>query len=387
MKISDPQIHYAMSLVKSIARARPGEMAESCGSALLAMAEPLAVRVDVHIEGIEPELFESGKSRDMDRIHQVISDYKLGNLRAERRFPDYLSVSTEDDRLLSIAVIKHLGNPVGLVIAVSDFKETPIFPLEESLYLTASQLGARIHSVLSPGSRNAMEITGRRLFTEITKKGVSGIAIVSIGDIDDWIVIGDTNDKLLSREAGLESRLIIDNIKSGDSVNKSILQQFWPGSGINCAYWTSELPGYIMAVGFSETKTVTKQTKTAIKSIIEKMSAADADYIIKSFEKLKADFNKLVKTERATAITETAVTVNHEINNPLTAILGNTQLMLMNEKELPEDIVTKLKTIERSAVQIRETTAKLMSIIEPVRAPYASGLDMIDIERSKKKED
>jgi signal transduction histidine kinase len=79
------------------------------------------------------------------------------------------------------------------------------------------------------------------------------------------------------------------------------------------------------------------------------------------------------------------VTINHEINNPLTAILGNAQLLLMAKDKLPPDIVSKLETIERSAVRIRETTSKLMSIIEPVTSSYVSGLEMIDIEKSKKK--
>jgi hypothetical protein len=57
----------------------------------------------------------------------------------------------------------------------------------------------------------------------------------------------------------------------------------------------------------------------------------------------------------------------------------------MNKDSLAPDIVSKLQTIERSAIKIRETTTQLMSIIEPVTGPYASGLEMIDIEKSKKK--
>jgi hypothetical protein len=57
----------------------------------------------------------------------------------------------------------------------------------------------------------------------------------------------------------------------------------------------------------------------------------------------------------------------------------------MNKDKLPKETVTKLQTIEKSAIQIRETTAELMTIIEPVRKHYASGLEMIDIEKSKKK--
>jgi signal transduction histidine kinase len=143
--------------------------------------------------------------------------------------------------------------------------------------------------------------------------------------------------------------------------------------------------GYHIAAGFEDKKFVNAGSAARVKEAFRRIIESDSEYLVKSFEKLKADFGRLVKSERAAAITETAVTINHEINNPLTAILGNTQLMLMAKDKLPADVVAKLQTIERSAIKIRETTTKLMSIIEPVTGPYASGLEMIDIEKSKKK--
>ena len=59
----------------------------------------------------------------------------------------------------------------------------------------------------------------------------------------------------------------------------------------------------------------------------------------------------------------------------------------MNKDKLTKETITKLETIEKSAIKIREVTDKLMTIIEPVRKHYASGLQMIDVEQSKKKSD
>ncbi len=387
MNTTEPGVLLAMSLIKGIARARPGELAESCGKALSAFASPLAIRVDIRIDGLDPETFESGKGSSIVRIRQAIDEYQLGNFNEGKRFPDYLSVTTEDDRLLYIALIKHLGEPVGLVAALADFDQSALFPMEESLYFAASQLAVRIQSILSPGSRNAGEITGRRLLRKLASSGVTGIALYSIGDPGDFTAINSIEDKIRRRSVELSEPPDPEKIKKDDALDSSMIDLLWPDSGIESAYWTADLPGYIMGIAFAGKRTPSRQTRTAIKSVIEETAVADTDYIIKSFEKLKADFANLVKSERAAAISETAVAVNHEINNPLTAILGNTQLMLMNESELPKDVVTKLKTIERSAVQIRETTGKLMAIVEPVRTPYGSGLNMIDIERSKKKEE
>ena len=94
-----------------------------------------------------------------------------------------------------------------------------------------------------------------------------------------------------------------------------------------------------------------------------------------------------VKSARLNAILETAAALNHEINNPLTAVLGNAQLLILQGQKLSPEVLEKLKAIEESALRIREVTMKLMKIIEPVTVEYASGMRMIDIEKSKKKED
>lgn len=83
--------------------------------------------------------------------------------------------------------------------------------------------------------------------------------------------------------------------------------------------------------------------------------------------------------ERLAAIVETAVTVNHEINNPLTAILGNVQLLLMKEDSLPEDLRKKLRTVEESALKIRSVTQRLLRITDARSVQYVQGTNMIEL--------
>jgi signal transduction histidine kinase len=86
-----------------------------------------------------------------------------------------------------------------------------------------------------------------------------------------------------------------------------------------------------------------------------------------------------INRERLAAILETAVTVNHEINNPLTAILGNVQLLLLKSEELDNELEAKLKTIEQSAMKIRDVTQKLMRLTTPKSTSYNDGTKMIDL--------
>lgn len=89
--------------------------------------------------------------------------------------------------------------------------------------------------------------------------------------------------------------------------------------------------------------------------------------------------NDILDKERLNAILSTAVTVNHEVNNPLTAILGNIQLLLMNKEGLDKELKAKLKTIEASALKIKDVTQRLMRMTSPRTVEYDNGTKMIDI--------
>jgi len=102
-----------------------------------------------------------------------------------------------------------------------------------------------------------------------------------------------------------------------------------------------------------------------------------------TLNKLKASQENLIQSERVAAITETSIAANHEINNPLFAILGQAQLLLRKYSEEDEDTIRRLKTIEESALRIACVTKKLANLADPVVKEY-SGLaaKMIDVDRS-----
>jgi hypothetical protein len=96
-----------------------------------------------------------------------------------------------------------------------------------------------------------------------------------------------------------------------------------------------------------------------------------------------ADIRK-AKTE---AIVETAVALNHEINNPLTAVLGNVQLLLIDRDKLDARTLRMLESIEAGALRIKDVTGKLMNVVEPQVTDYVSGVKMVDVNRSKSNPD
>lgn len=100
-----------------------------------------------------------------------------------------------------------------------------------------------------------------------------------------------------------------------------------------------------------------------------------------AFEKRGSDepSRDMIDRERLKAILDTAVTVNHEVNNPLQAIIGNIQLIKMKNKELDKQTLSKLDAIEESAMKISSVTQRLMRITTPRTTDYSDGTTMIDI--------
>jgi signal transduction histidine kinase len=56
--------------------------------------------------------------------------------------------------------------------------------------------------------------------------------------------------------------------------------------------------------------------------------------------------------------------LRHEVNNPLTGILGNTELLLARPDRLPPGAVERLRTIAELAVRLRETVRRLSNSCE-----------------------
>jgi PAS domain S-box-containing protein len=87
------------------------------------------------------------------------------------------------------------------------------------------------------------------------------------------------------------------------------------------------------------------------------------------------------EAENLKAVMLAAVTVNHEINNPLTAIVGNLFLL---RRELADtasaETLQRIDLAERSAHQIEEVARKLEQVSAIRRVRYLGDTDMLDLE-------
>ncbi|HEY3380237.1 MAG TPA: PAS domain-containing protein [Vicinamibacterales bacterium] len=92
--------------------------------------------------------------------------------------------------------------------------------------------------------------------------------------------------------------------------------------------------------------------------------------------------NELIRKERLALVGQMTIALNHEINNPLTAILGTAESMLFGGTLTPEQ-VTRVETIRTNSLRIVDVTRRLREIEEIHLTEYIQGGPMmVDLHAS-----
>jgi signal transduction histidine kinase len=101
-------------------------------------------------------------------------------------------------------------------------------------------------------------------------------------------------------------------------------------------------------------------------------------------EEIEKQHLRIVEMEKYQVLVQAAASINHEINNPLTTIIGNIDLLLMTKSDMDPQIKKKLIVVLEESRRIAEITKKLRNIKKVVTGNYLgkSGEKMIDIDSS-----
>ncbi len=92
----------------------------------------------------------------------------------------------------------------------------------------------------------------------------------------------------------------------------------------------------------------------------------------------RAAEDALARAQWLAGIGETALAVQHEINNPLTALLGNVAL-LTHELATPEEERQCIQVIAEQGTRIAGVVKRLATLREPKTVEYVRGSRMIDL--------
>ncbi len=201
-------------------------------------------------------------------------------------------------------------------------------------------------------------------------------------------ILEDQYDVITAVEAGEAISLLTRNL-----VDLVVLDLMLPGvSGLSLCREIKEL-GKDRRVPI-----IVLTSRTDLETKVEALEAGADDYITKPFHekellirikvqlRIKDLHRELIKTERLKAIVETAISANHEINNPLCAILTNAELiMALPHIQGDPEAMTFLTHIFNNAQRIEKTIQKMANLIQPVISEYLPGISMLDLTRSEAK--
>lgn len=77
---------------------------------------------------------------------------------------------------------------------------------------------------------------------------------------------------------------------------------------------------------------------------------------------LTASQDQVIASERLAAVAELAASVNHQINNPLSVIVGHAQCLGLEEKQLSDRCRERLERIVSAALKIGEVNRRLLNV-------------------------
>lgn len=78
-----------------------------------------------------------------------------------------------------------------------------------------------------------------------------------------------------------------------------------------------------------------------------------------------------------------SVTLGHELNNPLQAILFNSEILLGAVESLPPELAESARVIHDMAVRCGDVVHRMTHLAELVFVHYAVGMPMVDVDQSR----
>ncbi len=100
-------------------------------------------------------------------------------------------------------------------------------------------------------------------------------------------------------------------------------------------------------------------------------------------EEIHTFYTRALRNERMAAIGQFAVAIRHEINNALTAIVTESQLLSDQGSSLTEDQKESAQSIHESAMRIATNVRKITNLADAPVTTYTGEIMMVDLAAAK----
>jgi signal transduction histidine kinase len=103
-------------------------------------------------------------------------------------------------------------------------------------------------------------------------------------------------------------------------------------------------------------------------------------------EQLHGYYKRVLDSERMVAVGQLAVAVQHELNNALTVVVAESQLLRVEQANLTSEQRESITAIYEAASRMSEHVKKLGKLAEAPVVTYDGDIKMIDVKGAKEKE-
>lgn len=100
-------------------------------------------------------------------------------------------------------------------------------------------------------------------------------------------------------------------------------------------------------------------------------------------EQLHSYYERALASERMAGIGQVAVTVRHEVNNALTAIVAESQILAEARDGLSDEQRVSARAIKDAALKIAEDLRKLTNLADAPVTEYTRGVNMLDLRAAR----
>ena len=251
---------------------------------------------------------------------------------------------------------------------------------------------------LPPGEREAVRRLAETGGQSATLEGPGGTALAGLArvpDLQDWSVLVRLpaaeafKDLLAVRRAVIGTSLAVLAVALAAALllARGITRRLAAVEGAARAFGAGDLGARVPAGGADELTRVggafnaMADELQASRARLERWNEDLKTEVDQRTRELREAQARLVEAQKLAAVGQLGAGVAHEINNPLTGILGNAQLLL-EVKDLPAAQKEPVEAIERMARRCREITRKLLRFSEQRAIP-----DLRDLELNRAVED
>ncbi len=222
----------------------------------------------------------------------------------------------------------------------------------------------------------ALAATDGKPIEEVARRGLeAAVAYIDLaaGALTLWDNQGDILTRATAAQSDEDNAILLDT-------EKTLLESLRRNFKLTSAYL--ELGGDVGRAVFSLPIEIGGRQMGALVGVkIGRARLLDYDEFLRSLAAVLA-----LASAPSKAIDDLAVGVNHEINNLLTPLLGNVDLLMASGDKLAPDVRRKLEIIRDSANQIKEVAARLKNASKLPRVPYVDGDWMVKLSGEDEKD-